>query len=491
MRYTSTMAESDIADMLVNHGMLFRAPEGFIAAGIQWDANVVFLKLANGQVIEASSCDHNCTDLVGGYNCEAALSYNRGVKSKFASVDWIFERACMAREGIYTALVEYVEQDLDRYCETNFIPDSVREVVKRAMLAKLIEFNLFGGNPEMHPDALKLISMLRKAGFRVNFTTTGRRIMVSETFRGMLHDPQYQPHLIALSADDIERSRLPELNGLDLPETRKRWDAVPKDHGQEHKFYEAVWALKYAIEHEGTGKAYPPILFNMVLHQGNIEHALEIIEALQQLSKTVIINPYVAQTSFQKKPAPFGPTHLGVYVHLVNHFIAQARDGHRQYTRRLHYWLSHRAILQAWVAGTLTWQQAAAMIAGYGSWHCGRSNNPGYLQVGRGNPDVVRFGEMPKENPGGYMGSFWNSRTVTDVTPIQSPEHVHRYLRGRRHQLMLEAGPGGCDGCAMPRLEFTFPAMEENMEFHKPMFGMARNPTIPLYHQARMAEVGF
>lgn len=474
--FRPTMSIDETAALLVKHGLLFYSPDpvGPISAGIQIDVNAVMRTLPDGREIEASICDHNCTVEVGGYDCGAALSRNKGVKPRYAKAGSIIGWILLAREALIAANDKFVETDFDSYCKEHEIPPNIAAVMRATLLSRVIEANLFGGNPEMHPEILYLISELRQLGFRVNLTTTGRKIMLNQEFRSAIETQG--PHLIALSADDVDPDQLQSILDSGLDGIKKLWVEVPKDHGQEQKFLEAVWVLRYAQQRASKGLYFPPILFNLVMHKGNIVRARYIMNMLQSIWSKVLINPYTAQTSFEGKETPFDANDLLVHESNVDYLLGEALAGNPQFTRRLHFWTKHRAIINSTRDNP---HAGCRMIAGYGSWHCGRKNKPGYLQIGRANPNFLTPNRGDKE-PGGYCGCFWHDHTVTSPVQIASVQQVEGYLLGERKRL-ADGSLTYCGGCDMPRLEFD--AMEMEYKLHPTLWSP--------YHQERRGIIGY
>lgn len=450
-----------IQEQLLRHGLIFQSPDpqGLIADGIQIDLNAVNLTHGDGTMSEASFCDHDCTTAAGNYDCPAALSRNKGAKAKFASGEKLLEWILKTREGIIEANQVFVNNGFEQYCRNMLIPPTVAAVLRATLLSKVIEVNLFGGNPELHPEVLWLIAQLREQGFRVNLTTTGKKIMLDAKFRDGL--AQEGPHLIALSADDVDPENMHQILNLDPAGILAQWKQIPKYHGQAQKFLESLWTLRYAISQYEQGKQFPPILFNMVLHKGNIRRAREIMNALQALSPKVMINPYPAQVSFERGIPPFDSDDLEAYGKLIDYLIAEATKGNPQFTRRLHYWLVQKAILQLHANNPT---QAARMVAGHDTWHCARNNidsvvdKPGYVQIGR-NTELVQIGGTEITEPGGHLGCFWFANDITDFWQIESARQVTNWLLAGR-KLAHETHGEDCGGCVMPRLMFDITETE-------------------------------
>lgn len=488
-------------DKLITWGAAFADPSGTpISGGIQGSLTVVF----NNDGEEVEFCTHECNDIKGGYKCPARRSANQNIRSSFAKPDTIVRWFTNAAAGLRLANKRYVNGGkFEDYCREWNIPTPVQDAFREVLLSELVEANLFGGEPEIHPQCLEICRDLKAAGLRVNLTTTGRKPLLQSEFRAKLGDPELRPHLLALSTDDVEFDRLPDVLSQNPAHLAATWKGIDKDHGQGQKFVEAIGTFLFAVDSQSTNRPFPPLLFNSVMHDKNLEHFRSMITMLQQKWPQVIINPYPSQGSFspERPKSPYTADHLALFRELVSYFIEQALNGNRQFTRRLPYWLALLAILNCWHRGEITLELAAAMIYGYGTWHCGRSSNPGYVQIARGRPfqQLVQFGRQPGpaaslngRQPGGHLGCFWEYTTVTELGQIESAEQVAEFLLTGRQRMLAEAGDAGCEGCIMPRLEsITQVAVESNLEFHRPILGYRSNPTIPEYRNLRLEYMDF
>ena len=117
------------------------------------------------------------------------------------------------------------------------------------------EVNLFGGNPELHPEVADIIGELTASGHNVHFTTTGGSFMRSSQFLEQILE--HPPSKLALSADDFDdESDIRALASMSLDELKAAWRKTPRLHGQRRKAHEAIYTAKLANTIDG----FPPIL---------------------------------------------------------------------------------------------------------------------------------------------------------------------------------------------------------------------------------------
>jgi organic radical activating enzyme len=428
-----------------------------VFSGIQIDLNAVTRPMPDGTMQSASLCDHNCTEEVGGYTCPAAFTLVRGYKPKFAPGEELLLRIEMGRNGLMLARNEFLERHFDTYCRAFAIPPDVRAILAESLGSDLCEVNLFGGNPEMHPEVIWLIRELKKRNFRVNLTTTGRRFLTDEKefVPGFIANP---PHLLALSADDFDPERLAELFEMPLPQLVQVWKSVDKRHGQEQKFIEGIYAARL-VKERGVKTL---VLFNMVLHRMNLRHVRRIMDAIGEYLPDSLVNPYPAQDSFEGGNGElFSAADLAVLGRAVKFFIAETLKGNRNLTKRIHYWIVMDSVLERfWEYPNL----ASKLVAGHDIWRCYRNDVvPGagmYLQIGKGNPSIVQIASREADaGPGGHAGCYWNSQTVTAPRKVHTAAQVNAHLMGGMQQLAAQSS-SPCPGCSMPRLWFNMVTTE-------------------------------
>ena len=434
-------------------------------SGIQIDINSAWKKGDQGE-ISASLCDHNCTLKVGGYDCPAAISANKGIiKKSLAPTEVLLKWILLAAKGLRSTRSLYLINDFDAQCKLFEIPPDVATAMRVGMARSDIEVNLFGGNPEMHPGILDLIRQLKSEGLRVNMTTTGRRLLRKPAFVEGLATSGLD--LIAFSADDFNLDDLAQAILMDRIEIKTEWKKIPASHGQRQK---AIEALHGAMLVRDLGEQFPiKILFNMVISRVNIRHVRHIIETLEGIFPFVLMNPFPAQHGFWGGKDLFKPDDLEELERLADWFIDRTLANER-FFRRLQYWLLIKAVFATWSDPSHIAQAIDQM------WRCYRA--PGadrYLQIGR-SP----LTKSDEQHPGGYLGCFWNLDTVTGSTQIKSAAQVRSYLRGGMRELSKQAAHP-CPGCSMPRLMHDLITTQAGM-----------NPElIPAFLELRQKHAGF
>lgn len=443
-----------------------------VSYGIQIDLCAVN-RQQDGRTITGSLCDHNCTSEFGGYDCPAAFTRNKGFKANFAPKDSIVNWVLTGREGLRLATESFLEHNFSGYCAEFRVPPDVREALHQNMAQGLCEVNLFGGDPEMHPQVMDIIARLKNEGFRVNLTTTGRKFLTSESF--VKRFAQNPAHLLALSADDFDPERLEELFSMSLSGLKAAWKKIDPRRGQEQKFFEAVYAARLAKE-----EGWPcTILFNMVLHKGNLPYVRQMMQAITRHLPNALVNPYPAQDSFDHGPGNlFDSGSVLQFASLAEWLIQETVNGNPNLTKRLQYWLVMKAVLENC---TTEYPNAVSqLVSGHHIWQCYQRAGAGmYLQIGKGNNGLINIGPAATE-PGGFPGCYWNSSTVTGGMQIASAEQVSSHvLRGMQEH--AKASTGACPGCSMPRLWFNMVSTE-----------LGLNPgLVATYLRLRHYHVGF
>lgn len=421
---------------------------GTATAGIQIDVNVAVEKLPDGTFVDAPFCDHNCRvntfgQKTGNYDCPAAITLHPGLKrSSLAPSSLILKAiestaaaACLANASLLEN--NHLQAYFDRFC----LPDSVRSAVKNHLLGDRIEINLFGGNPELHPDIIPMIANLKEAGHSVNLTTTGGRLLRDPKFLAeILKSP---PHILALSADDF-----------DSPEQIVS-HRIPFQFGQKRKALEAAYVTRLSQMHPG----FPPILLNLVIHPGNIDRCEEVMVALRSHFPRALINPYPAQTAFYHGEPDFSPDHFPRLEQFIDNRINDHFHKSAGHVPKLHYWLMLKSICTTFRDNP---KAALRALAGYDSWKCYRA--PGanrYIQIGA-SPEA----HSGQKIAGGHLACFWNSETVTvkeaQVWNMAVPEIASFITSG-----MIEVAnscPNPCPGCNFPRLNFDMMSLEIGMD---------------------------
>ncbi len=442
---------------LHQYGLLFP-----VSSGIQVDINAI----VKNDGSEGSTCDHNCTLEVGDYDCPAAFTLNKGMNKKFAPAEKIIDWVTRAAGALIRARQRFVDEDATEYFNKCRVPGRLHQSICSNITAGKVEVNLFGGNPEMHAEVTDITPALQARGYAVNLTTTGRRFLTDSAYTN--RTVQSPPNLVALSADYLDLERFEYLSGLDLDPLKGAWKQVNPLHGQKQKFVEAIYTSRLF-----AGMSSPRILYNMVVHPGNLRYVEELIGSIHAAFPNNMVNPYPAQSSFLYEANIFGLEHLKEFERFVDLMIVWSKDPTSPITKRLHYWLVLKAVLETHRGNSA---RALEMLSGYDTWRCYRNPVLPYLQIGRGmlgstEPNVV---------PGGKLGCFWNDQTVSQESPIETAAQADGYLlTSMRARAQESANP--CRGCLMPRLMFNFLTTE-----------MGLDPALlPAYFELRKEHVGF
>lgn len=452
----------------------------FSFAGIQFDAMAAKKRVQNGsgKMVGASVCFHNCTSKKGPYDCPVAIDNNPGLISKsLASGHQIVQWVTIAAEGLRLARDKYISDGhFDRHCAEFRMPDGVKAVYLENMGSNTVEGNEFGGDPEQHDESLPIICDLKNRGVRVNLTSTGGRFCSLQPADKMWVEeflkPENSPQVFATSIDDFGPKELARLLTLDqegLAAERKKW--MKLKHGQRQKASEAVAVAKFL-----KGRKLPTrLLFNMVLHRGNIREARGMWAFLEEAFPDAIVNPYPMQLAFNKKEGYFDLEELKLLREIVAYCIERTMNG-SQFVKRLSYWLMLEAVFRTWGWGK--WEEIAKAVSGYGLWTCYSEVGSWYLQIGRSGKDA-RF-----EVSGGQPSCFWDAEaagTVTAGYQIEQPEQVVDYVFGGMNRL-AGGNTDACGGCGMPRLNSL---NELNL-----LNGMNKR-YLPAYFEARQEYLGY
>jgi hypothetical protein len=418
------------------------------------------IRAADGQAREVTFCDHNCTTEVDGtpsgghYNCPAALSINRSAgRPVLAPAELLIAGLARTIDGIRAARRTFIDDIFPSYVRDLRLPVAVASAMRDGIDTDHVQVNLFGGTPETHPGYFEIVDTLRKNSAEVHLTTTGRRIVQNSAFReSFLAMP---PDILALGADDFE-SAADALALCTMPAARLRglWRDTPWQHGQRKKAIEAVQIIRLKAEDQ----RFPPLLFNIVLHERNLPDILTLLDVLAEHAPGALLNPYPAQTGFLMQPGTLSGEQLAQLSDFVDVMLAQHRllalgQGTRwTFVPRAYYWLMLRAALDA---GTSTGARRDR-IAGVGAWTC-----YGHRGAGRCVQIAAGPGTPTAEVAGGHLGCFWNTTTVTDSRQVwdMSAATIADWVLDGRQQLAA-ASPAPCSGCAFPRMSFDSVSLE-------------------------------
>jgi len=424
-----------------------------VFSGFQFDLNTAIVKTNRGKA-EGHFCDHNCSLDCGNYSCPAAFSKNKGVNTKsLLSLEEVVACLAKAKAGLKAANQQFLNEYFDEYCLNFKIPERIALEIKNTLSQGGVELNMFGGNPELHPDFLEIIKQAHKLGWKVTTTTTGKKFMYDEQFReDFLSHP---PDLLAISADDYESmDELKDILEMDAPTIKKYWQKANPLYGQRKKAYESMYVAKLAKQ----DKRFPKILFNMVVHPGNLDSIQQMLDVFIAEYPDVIVNPYPAQSSFDYSGSLWQEDHLAGLEEFIDNMIQiqvkQADQPNKNFVPRLPYWLALKSIFISLKDS----QQRQSFLSGNQTWQCYRTPGAGrYLQASSANRKLVE-----NERVGAHLGCFWNRQTVTlaDTHLWQmSAEEVAGYLIHQKPKLPAKSAKP-CPGCIMPRLMFDGPTVE-------------------------------
>lgn len=449
-----------------------------VSGGIQVDINAARRRLSDGLYQDAALCDHNCRIVTNGtpsghYECPAAFTLNKGIDPRtLASSDLLLKGIETAADGLRLFNKEFLHGGgFNAYAKRFRIRGVVHNVLAGVLSSDSIEVNCFGGNPELHPALLQLMKGLR--GYKVNLTTTGGIFMRNGTFVEQFMEAP--PNLIALSADDFtSASAIKALNHLPLDEIQARRNKTPPIFGQQRKAHEAIYVAKLAQLH----KNFPQVLFNLVVHEGNIDSIEDIIGTLRTEFPEVIVNPYPAQSSFENKPAIFKQRHLQSLETFIDIRIAEHIDHKVGIVPRLHYWIMLKAVFTTYRRNP---DRIVQLLSGFDVWRCYKQSGAGrYVQIGA-SPTVHHGDKIA----GGHLNCFWNSTTIGQVddqvwNDSFHPKDVALYLsKGAKKIAGSVNNP--CSGCLMPRLAFDMISTELGMH----------DSLVPNYLALRKQTAGF
>ena len=398
-------------DFLLRTGMV----NSNVYAGIQPDDCVVWRRVPGGYQ-NFSLCNHTCVTEVNGkptggnYVCDASFVFASGAKGfapRQAIVGWT--RSVAAAHAIARDI--FFEYHFNDYCDEFCVSSSWAEAIKLELTDpnKKVEVNRFGGSPEMLKECAGIIADCKQAGFIVNLTTPGRRLMIDAQFvKDLAADP---PQILAMSFDDVGPDEIKRLAKMDLDAIKAEWKTISPHHGQRQKAYEGLYAAKLMLEMEVPIK----LLFNVVIHPGNIRHLDNLLATLSECVPGCFANPYPAQ-SFNNEPPCWTVESLPALRAHVLHFIEGTLAGTPGITRRISYYNMLEAAYRKWFRKDP--KRLLEFMSGIGAWDI--TLRPGayrYAQIGKSTEVINRpFEELPL--PGGHLGCFWN--------PILGlPKHVN------------------------------------------------------------------
>lgn len=423
-----------------------------VCAGFQFDLNTV-LKPLLGNFTEGHYCDHNCTQGCGNYDCPAAFSHNKNIiRHSTMSLEHISSALEIARAGLLEMNHRFLQYYFDDYAREYHLPQEIAAEIKTILAQDEVEVNLFGGNPELHPHFLDIIPIARKMGWKITATTTGKKFLSDTDFYERF--TECPTDLLACSADDYESvDELKRLLDMDLGSLKKYWQKANPLHGQRKKAYESIYLAKLTHSQD-----FCPLLFNIVVHPGNLNAITEILSLLKAHFPNAKVNPYPAQASFEYSDVEWEEEDVPVLEAFVDLMIecqiVQVDKQLNDYVPRLPYWLALKSVFQA----AFSRKEIKSLISGNGIWKCySRAGSGRYLQA-----SCAQISRPEMFSVGGHPGCFWNAETVTNgeqqLWNMDTGAIAQHILIDKPVLAQHAARP--CPGCIMPRLMFDGVAIE-------------------------------
>jgi len=286
------------------------------------------------------------------------------------------------------------------YCEEFHIPLAWADAIKAELTDpnKKVEVNRFGGSPEMLKDCPAIIADCKVAGLVVNLTTPGRRFMTDQQFvEDIAHNP---PNILAMSFDDMNPKELERISKMSLDEIKAEWKTVSPLHGQRQKAFEGMYAARIMRDMNVPST----VLFNVVIHPGNVGYLNDILATIVECVPGSLANPYPAQ-SFGNDASCWTLESLPALRSHVTGFIHGTLEGRPGVTRRLHYYMTLESAFRKWKHDP---KRLCEFMSGIGAWDS--TARPGayrYAQVGK-NTEVLDVPQDRLPVPGGHLGCFWN-----------------------------------------------------------------------------------
>lgn len=423
--------------------------------GIQLDIMVAKAKI-HDMLRDSGYCDHNCRtetngEHTGSYNCNMAKSSRPGpmsVKSLASSTDILFGLS-NAVEGLKVFNFDLTHSYIAQIAEVaELTPEEVAAYLISLKQNRIV-LNIFGGNPELHPQLFEIIEGAEHLGLHVNLTTTGGMFMVGKFAEKFLASPTD----IALSADDFNGpNHIFKLrDALEDPAAYKAtWLAIGPQYGQQRKALEAVYAAHVITEDQRNKDVKTKILFNLVIHPGNISYVNQLIDSILQVFPNAEVNPFPAQDAFYNGEPSFTHEDLPLWEEIIDSMIRFTLEDRPGIIKKLHYWLLLKSAFNVYRGNP---QQLVEFLSGMGAWTC-YSEIPGagrFLQIGA-SPEITTLEKA--EHAGGHLNCFWNNETiyntrgqVATLTPAQVNNHIAQGI----HDSALNA-ENACGGCLFPRL---------------------------------------
>lgn len=423
--------------------------------GIQLDVMVAKAKI-HDMLRDSEFSDHNCRietngEHTGSYNCNMAKSARPGqmsIKSLAFANDILFGLS-NAVDGLTVFNFDFTHSYIIEVAEAaQLTPEEVAAYLYNLKQNKII-LNIFGGNPELHPEIFEIIEGAERLGLHINLTTTGGMFMMTKFAERFLEHPTD----IALSADDFNGPNhiFKLMDALQDPEAYKAtWLAIKPQFGQQRKALEAVYAAHIITEDQKNKDVKTKILFNLVIHPGNITYVNQLIDSILQVFPNAEVNPFPAQDAFYNGEPSFTEADLPLWENIIDSMIQFTLEDRPGIIKKLHYWLLLKAAFNVY-KGTPV--KLVEFLSGMGAWTC-YSDIPGagrFLQIGA-SPEETLPGST--EHAGGHLSCFWNSETIYNdrgQADILTPSQINKHITSGMRSKALET-EDACSGCLFPRL---------------------------------------
>lgn len=393
-------------------------------------------------------CWINC-GIEGGYNCPARRSANPGLTTKgLAPSEKISQAFKTAAQGIEFFNRQFIENgSLDKYCELFHIPDNIKAGIGYNLLNGKITANIFGGEATVHPDVLQIAKACHEAGMIVNLTTTGDILLTQKGQPFIDGLSQGYIDTLAVSGEFKDAEDVKRLANLSLDELKKERICTPFNLGQVRKRVAAA----YVGQLSETNANFPQLVFNIVVHENNIDHIEEILIAIDKAFPHAKSNPYPAQSAFEYAAPAFRADHVSALQSFAIHRLVEQKTKNSHRVLRPHYYAMLAAVFRAFPNNPQAIQEH---FSGYKTWRC-YENRYGISGAGT----VVQFGASPEirilpDHAGDTFSCFWSNATITrqgkhvsDMKPQEVADHINGGM-----QEIASSLKNSCEGCLFPRL---------------------------------------
>lgn len=383
-------------------------------------------------------------DTEGGYFCPAQRFSNLGVTTKgLAPEDLLSQAFINAAQGLREFNRRFIANgSLDRFCEEFQVPPEVKDGIAYNLSSEDVIANIFGGEAAVHPEVMQIAKTCHDAGMTVDLTTTGDILLTDTPKSKAFLEELSKGYINTLAVTGEFRSkddviRLGRMTPQELKKTRHGTDVRI---GQLRKEVAGAYVGQL---HEALRPQFPQLLFNIVVHDKNIEHIEEILTQLKETFPHAILNPYPVQSAFTNDTPAFTEKHIP----LLRQFVANRLDEQKRRD-------PHMSLKPHYFALLAAIDSDPRMMSGYDAWKC-YENPYGISGAGR----VVQVGASGEwrdttEPAGGKLACFWNDETTTrtsrrvwDMNPTEITDHIDSGM-----QEIAKHAATPCGGCLFSRL---------------------------------------